>query len=41
MKDVAKEFLDRVNSLLENDPDIEVNSVEDIQKLVEEEYKSC
>ena len=41
MKDVAKEFIDRVNSLLENDPDIEVNSVEDIQKLVEEEYKSC
>ena len=41
MKDVAKDFIDKVNSLLENDPDIEVNSVEDIQKLVEEEYKTC
>ena len=38
MDNLVKDFLNRIDSILENDPDIEVNSVDDIVKMTNE-YK--
>ena len=35
MKKIAKEFLDRLDTMLENDKDIDVNSVNELIKKVD------
>ena len=40
MNNTVRQFMDCLNTMLENDPDINVNSIEDINKKVKEYYKN-